>query len=171
MNFENVFRLEATEIWAKNRENGYPTLKVFNPEASTEQFNVHPVIRKVKIDGGIVYVLAEKPDSTGGVSDEYLTYVLVYYNGQYVTWLCNYSDGGGFHYGNYHSGDFQGAVQDFMLRSWEHLLPKATKSKEWQKLRTFVDDELAMYGDHHDPEATTLIEVQEKMEKLEGEDK
>jgi hypothetical protein len=136
MKFENTVKLEGTEIEVGHHQ-PYASLKVFNPENSTQEYNVHPIVRKAIIDGSTTYILAEKPDSAHGVMDEYLTYVLAFYRGQYVTWLCNHS-AGGFHYGSYHSGDFPTATQDFMYRGWEHLLPKSTESSEWKKLQKFI---------------------------------
>lgn len=171
MKFDSMVKLEATAMETLQGTK----LKVYNPENSTQEYNMHPVVRVNQIGGNLVYVLAEKPDSSEGVIDEYLTYVLAYYNGQYITWLCNHS-AGGFHHGHYFDGNFEAACKDFMFRGWEHLLPKGNETKEWKELRMLVDEEQTFAQQCYDKtsdietrgETSAYTKVMDKIKEIEG---
>lgn len=111
------------------------TLKVYDPTNSTEGFNQHAALRRAN-NGA--YILAEKPYSDH-LSDNYLTVVLAYYEGQYVTWVFNYETGA-CNYGHYYAGIFSQAMKDFIERNSEDFLPKVTESKKWRTLKEFAKD-------------------------------
>lgn len=113
--FKNVFQVKSDVIQSKTSRGVRDVLKVYDPENSTHNYNIHPFIRK---GSNGCYVIAEKPYSANA-GDHYLTIVLAFHGSQYVTWYEN-QECGGFNGGHYFDGDFEKAMQDFCKRgTWE----------------------------------------------------
>lgn len=127
----------ATQVIEMKGARGPRTvLKVFDPEASTEQYNIHPIIRR---GSNGCYVIAEKPYSLND-GDHYLVYVLAVYEGQYVTWYENL-ECGGFHGGHYFYQNYAGAYRDFLERG-TYRFPEENADGSTYRVRIDVETKL-----------------------------
>lgn len=112
MNFGSMTQLQVKEIIEINNQGNLKNaLKVFDPENSTVAYNLHTLLRK---GSNGCYVIAEKPYYDNGRCHDMTIVLAVTKGGQYVTWV--YSSGTQFNHGNYYSGDYTKAFQNFLER-------------------------------------------------------